>query len=85
MRLLTRVAARKIPGFGTQVEQLIAASTGTESRGLIPVDGEPLGRLDTYGRNRLFIQINVEGDGDPDHEAAPAALERAVIRLFAWK
>jgi len=67
------------------VEQRIAASTGTDSRGLTPVDGEPLGRLDIYGRDRLFIQINVEGEGDPDHEATPTALERAVIRLFPWK
>ena len=34
---------RKIADFGAWAEQLIAESTGKDGKGLIPIDGEPLG------------------------------------------
>lgn len=81
---VTIVTAAKISGFGAWAEQLIAESTGKDGRGLIPVDGEPLGPPEVYGRDRLFIQLRLEGASEPLQEAALAALEEAghpIVRI----
>ena len=73
---LTIVLPAQLASFGSWVEQLIAESTGKLGRGILPVEGEPLGAPDVYGDDRLFISIG-------DHEGL-AALERAgqpVVRL----
>jgi len=46
-----------LPGFGAWAEQLIAESTGKDGKGLIPVDGEPLGRPEVYGDDRVFVRM----------------------------
>ena len=71
---LTLVLSPKIGTFGYWVEQLIAESTGKEGRGIVPVEGEPLGRPADYGDDRLFV--NVRMASDPEHEGA-RALEAA--------
>ena len=40
---VTILSSKKIADFGAWAEQLIAESTGKEGKGLIPIDGEPLG------------------------------------------
>ena len=73
---LTLVLPEAIASFGTWVEQLIAESTGKEGRGILPVEGEPLGPPEVYGEDRLFVAIG-------DH-AGLDALEAAghpVVRL----
>ena len=40
---LTLVVPEAIAAFGTWVEQLVAESTGKEGKGILPVEGEPLG------------------------------------------
>ena len=40
---VTIFSSKKIADFGAWAEQLIAESTGKEGKGLIPIDGEPLG------------------------------------------
>ena len=40
---VTISSSRKIADFGAWAEQLIAESTGKDGKGLIPIDGEPLG------------------------------------------
>jgi transaldolase/glucose-6-phosphate isomerase len=79
---VTVVASAQIASFGDWLEQLIAESTGKEGRGIVPVAGEPLGTSDTYGQDRLFVHIYL--DGDETNEAALAALEAVghpIIRL----
>jgi len=71
-----------IASFGDWVEQLIAESTGKDSKGILPVVGEPLGPPEVYGGDRLFVHIRL--DGDETHDAAIQALEDAghpVVRL----
>jgi transaldolase/glucose-6-phosphate isomerase len=71
-----------IVSFGDWVEQLIAESTGKEGTGILPVVREPLGPLEVYGNDRLFIHLRMEGDAT--HDAAMAALEEAghpVVRV----
>jgi transaldolase/glucose-6-phosphate isomerase len=63
---------------------LIAESTGKEGKGLIPIDGEPLGDPALYGHDRFFIDIRTEGEDDSAHDDRLAALEAAghpVVRI----
>jgi hypothetical protein len=41
------------------IEQLIAESTGKEGKGILPVNGEPLGTPDVYGNDRVFVSISL--------------------------
>ena len=54
---VTILSSKKIADFGAWAEQLIAESTGKDGKGLIPIDGEPLGDLALYGNDRFFIDI----------------------------
>ena len=67
---LTLVLSPKIGTFGYWVEQLIAESTGKQGRGIIPVEGEPLGKPGAYGDDRLFV--NVRMASDPEHKGVQA-------------
>jgi transaldolase/glucose-6-phosphate isomerase len=71
---LTLIASPRIATFGYWVEQLIAESTGKQGRGIVPVEGEPLGKPAVYGDDRLFVYIRM--DADPPHKAVQA-LEKA--------
>jgi glucose-6-phosphate isomerase len=71
---LTLALPEEIAGFGSWVEQLIAESTGKENVGVVPVVGEPLGRPDAYGRDRVFVAIGEhEGLDELEHVGHPVA------------
>ena len=53
--------------FGDWIEQLIAESTGKEGKGILPVVGEPLGRPEVYGSDRVFVALRV-GEDRTDEE-----------------
>ena len=61
---VTIVASPGIADFGAWLEQLLAESTGKQGKGLIPVDGEPLGRPSVYGADRLFAYLRLGGAAD---------------------
>jgi transaldolase/glucose-6-phosphate isomerase len=71
---LTLITSPKVATFGYWVEQLIAESTGKEGKGIVPVEGEPVGKPAVYGDDRLFVYIRM--DADPPHRGVQA-LERA--------
>jgi transaldolase / glucose-6-phosphate isomerase len=71
---LTLVASPKVATFGYWVEQLIAESTGKQGKGIVPIEGEPLGKPAIYGDDRLFVYIRM--DSDPVNRAVQA-LEKA--------
>jgi hypothetical protein len=54
---LTLVLPEALKSFGYWVEQLIAESTGKGGKGILPVEGEEVGRPDVYGDDRLFITV----------------------------
>jgi len=56
---------------------LIAESTGKEGKGLIPIEGEPLGDIGTDGNDRFFIDVRTRGEDDAAHDEKLAALEKA--------
>jgi transaldolase/glucose-6-phosphate isomerase len=81
---VTILSSKKIADFGAWAEQLIAESTGKEGKGLIPIDGEPLGDISVYGNDRFFIDIRTEGEDDAAHDEKLSALEKAghpVVRI----
>ncbi|MCP3464231.1 bifunctional transaldolase/phosoglucose isomerase [Bradyrhizobium sp. CCGUVB23] len=81
---VTIFSSKKIADFGAWAEQLIAESTGKEGKGLIPIDGEPLGDPHVYGNDRFFVDIRTESETDAAHDEKLAALERAghpVVRI----
>jgi transaldolase/glucose-6-phosphate isomerase len=81
---VTIVASPGLASFGAWAEQLFAESTGKIGKGLIPIDGEPLGVPPVYGDDRLFIDLALEGESNAEREAKLAALEKAgqpVIRI----
>ncbi|MBN1665757.1 MAG: hypothetical protein JW862_01665 [Anaerolineales bacterium] len=72
---VTFVISNAYASFGDWVEQLIAESTGKEGNGILPVVGEPLGEVQVYGQDRVFVQL--KQSGDDTYKAALRALEEA--------
>ena len=61
---LTIVASKGLEPFGAWLEQLLAESTGKEGKGIVPVDLEPLGSPESYGKDRLFVRFALAGEGE---------------------
>jgi transaldolase/glucose-6-phosphate isomerase len=81
---VTIFASPSLSSFGAWAEQLFAESTGKQGRGLIPIDGEPLGRPEVYGDDRCFIDLTLETEPDDARDAKLKALAKAghpVIRI----
>jgi transaldolase/glucose-6-phosphate isomerase len=80
---LTLFTSPQMASFGDWVEQLIAESTGKEGKGILPVVGEAMGPPESYGKDRVFVCMALEGD--ESNEVALAQLEGAqhpVVRIF---
>ena len=81
---ITLSASAQIADFNAWAEQLIAESTGKSGKAIIPLAGEALGKPDTYGRDRFFIDLRLTGDTDEEREKSLTALEKAghpVVRI----
>jgi transaldolase/glucose-6-phosphate isomerase len=59
---LTLITSPKVATFGYWVEQLIAESTGKEGKGIVPVEGEPVGKPAANGDDRVFVYIRMVSD-----------------------
>jgi transaldolase/glucose-6-phosphate isomerase len=81
---VTVTASKGIADFGAWLEQLLAESTGKLGKGVVPVDGEPLGPPAAYGNDRVFAYLRLASDQDAEQEQAITALEAAgqpVVRI----
>ena len=81
---LTFLADDEIASFGAWAEQLIAESTGKHGVGIVPVDAEPLGAVESYGPDRAFVRLSMAGTDGGARDALADALETAghpVIRI----
>ncbi len=81
---ITLISSPAINTLGTWLEQLLAESTGKLGRGLIPVEGEPLGPPDVYGQDRLFVYVRLNSGPSAEQDAAVDALEKSgqpVVRI----
>jgi transaldolase/glucose-6-phosphate isomerase len=81
---ITIIASPGITDLGAWLEQLIAESTGKQGRGLIPIDGEPLGTVAQYGDDRVMVHLALAGETDARQDGELDALARAghpVVRI----
>ncbi len=81
---LTFITSLALAGFGDWVEQLIAESLGKEGKGVLPVVHEPQAPVETYGADRLFVHLRLEGDRQHDafvHSLAEAGHPVITLRL----
>jgi hypothetical protein len=81
---LTLICSPGIVGFGYWVEQLIAESTGKLGRGIVPVEGEPVGPPSVYGEDRVFVYLRHVESAVGSQDEAVTALEGAgqpVVRI----
>ena len=70
----TFIVSPLVESFGLWIEQLIAESTGKESRGILPVASEPTGTPAHYGNDRVFVQLRLEGDANGAEDALVGSL-----------
>jgi glucose-6-phosphate isomerase len=61
---LTLLTSPSLRPFAAWVEQLVAESTGKDGKGVIPVVGEPLDRMD-FGSDRCVVALTVQGESTP--------------------
>ncbi len=83
---LTFLTPDTLSSLGLWLEQLLAESTGKEGKGILPVAGEPLGRPDEYGPDRVFVYVGYDDFTDQPSLDKLQALEDAghpviIIRL----
>jgi transaldolase/glucose-6-phosphate isomerase len=71
----TFIVSDKVSTFGYWTEQLIAESTGKEGTGILPVEGEAVGKPAVYGQDRVFVYLRL--GKDVKHDKAIKALEKA--------
>lgn len=95
---VTLVLSEPIRSLGAWLEQLLTESTGKQGRGLVVVDGEPLGPPDVYGTDRVFVAATLAADHTLDRpladlEAAGHPVVRVVLgdrldlgaEFFRWE
>ncbi|GEP09404.1 bifunctional transaldolase/phosoglucose isomerase [Methylobacterium gnaphalii] len=81
---VTIICSPGVGTFGTWAEQLIAESTGKEGKGVIPIEGEPVGVPAVYGHDRFFIYLRLDGRADAGQDEAVRGLEsegHPVVRI----
>jgi transaldolase/glucose-6-phosphate isomerase len=81
---LTLIASPQLASMGAWLEQLIAESTGKQGKGVLPLDGEPVGSPAVYGDDRVFVYLRHDGSVDAEQDHAVEQLEQAgqpVIRI----
>jgi glucose-6-phosphate isomerase len=59
---LTFISSRKCGPFVPWIEQLIAESTGKSGKGIVPIEGEPVGTLQEYSRDRLYVVFRMANE-----------------------
>jgi glucose-6-phosphate isomerase len=80
---ITLVLPPPLEALGGWIEQLLAESTGKEGRGLIPVDGEPLGPADSYSGDRVFVVTTIGATSD-ELAHSLSELEAAGHPVLQW-
>ncbi len=59
---LTLMTSPGLCAFSLWLEQLIAESSGKDGKGVVPVSDEPAAAPETYGNDRIFVAILLQGD-----------------------
>ena len=80
---LTLVLPPEWTALGAWIEQLVAESTGKKGRGILPVDGEPLGAPAEYAGDRVFVAVG-RGEFAPGVQASLDALAATGHPVLQW-
>jgi transaldolase/glucose-6-phosphate isomerase len=59
---LTVLSDAPLSAFAGWIEQIIAESSGKNGRGILPVPLEPIGDVNVYGEDRLFVYLRQTGE-----------------------
>ena len=70
---LTVLADAPLSAFAGWIEQIIAESSGKHNKGILPVPLEPIGDVNAYGKDRVFVYLRQTGE----HDDAVSALKNA--------
>ncbi|MCH7665821.1 MAG: hypothetical protein IH936_07830 [Acidobacteria bacterium] len=62
---LTFLTSPSVAALPLWLEQLVAESLGKDGKGIVPISGEPQGNVESYGRDRVFVGIAMEGEEGP--------------------
>jgi len=65
---VTFLTSPTLSSFSDWAEQLMAESTGKEGKGILPIVNEPPLAASSYGSDRLFVGLFLEGETDPELE-----------------
>jgi transaldolase/glucose-6-phosphate isomerase len=76
---LTFLADESVAPFGAWLEQLVAESSGKLGMGMLPVDGEQVAGVESYGTDRLFVYLRREGKLDATVKALQDAGHPALV------
>jgi transaldolase/glucose-6-phosphate isomerase len=83
---LTILSDAPLGAFAFWIEQIIAESSGKHGKGIVPVPLEPLGELDVYGNDRLFVYLRQSGELDENtkalREAGHPVIELAMPNVY---
>ncbi|MFL5275905.1 MAG: bifunctional transaldolase/phosoglucose isomerase [Myxococcales bacterium] len=82
---LTLLLSPKLAPAGAWLEQLVAESTGKSGKGIVPVDGEPVGDPGSYGDDRFFLACWLAGEHVVEHEKRVQALSEAGHPVARWE
>jgi transaldolase/glucose-6-phosphate isomerase len=77
---LTLMLPHEVGSFGLWLEQLVAESTGKGGTGIVPVADEPLGLVERYGDDRLFVSAGYRPGLDELADAGHPVVELAYRR-----
>ena len=81
---LTLVLPPEWSALGAWIEQLVAESTGKQGRGIVPVDGEPIGAPGSYPDDRVFVAVG-RGAFAPAVDSALDALAAIGHPVLQWE
>jgi transaldolase/glucose-6-phosphate isomerase len=81
---VTFITSPSLASFPQWLEQLIAESSGKDGKGIIPIVDEPLDDPASYGGDRVFVSLEVQGEMPREHREHILLLEsqgHPVVRI----
>jgi transaldolase / glucose-6-phosphate isomerase len=93
---LTILSDQPLSAFAGWIEQIIAESSGKHGKGILPIPLEPLGDVNVYGTDRIFVYLRQTGEmdngikalrdaGHPVLEFRIPDLYEVAAEMFRWE
>jgi glucose-6-phosphate isomerase len=78
---LTFLPGETLRDFGAWAEQLVAESTGKDGNGIVPVDRETPGVVESYGDDRVFILASGDAEDGSDLQDGLRSASHPVLEV----